>query len=281
MRLPFIQIDMEIVELAAQDLSVLLNITEAEAGWSIVKGIKWALARCPDDAPPSQHDTIKGPSADALVARACGFAGPPAAWVDACTSISHPVLERTADGVRFRGLKRYDRAWEKNLRRRKPEPVPVTGNIGAGNRQHAGNKPATLAPPDADADAEEETTTPETDPGLVLVGVAEKTQADRLQEVWNQTAPACLPRWLKSSHSRKRRVRARLTEEPNLEVWRAAIASLAHSPFHLGENDRKWRADPDWLLKPDTLTRLLEKATTGPPTPPQTPTPFNSTRLYE
>jgi len=33
---------------------------------------------------------------------------------------------------------------------------------------------------------------------------------------------------------------------------------IPDSPFLLGENDRGWRADIDWFLRPDSVTRILE-----------------------
>lgn len=93
-----------------------------------------------------------------------------------------------------------------------------------------------------------------------------KAPAEKLREIWNEAKPKELPPWLKTGPSRLKTVKARLAEEPDLEVWRKAIASLAGSGFHLGQNDRKWRANPDWLLRPDTLTKLLE-ANHTPPTP--------------
>lgn len=97
-----------------------------------------------------------------------------------------------------------------------------------------------------------------------------KAPAEKLREIWNEAKPKELPPWLKTGPSRLKTVKARLAEEPDLEVWRKAIASLAGSGFHLGQNDRKWRANPDWLLRPDTLTKLLEANHTPPPTPKPT-----------
>jgi len=40
--------------------------------------------------------------------------------------------------------------------------------------------------------------------------------------------------------------------------WPAALAAIRASPFCQGKNDRKWKADFDFLLTPAKLTKLLE-----------------------
>ena len=79
-----------------------------------------------------------------------------------------------------------------------------------------------------------------------------------LQAVWNDAAPKGLPRWKATPDDRKRHAKARLAEVPDLERWRVAIKAIASSKWHMGQNDRGWRANPDWLLKPGTLTKLEE-----------------------
>ncbi|HEX5102774.1 MAG TPA: hypothetical protein VFV87_03135 [Pirellulaceae bacterium] len=37
-----------------------------------------------------------------------------------------------------------------------------------------------------------------------------------------------------------------------------ALSAVAASQFLQGDNDRNWRADIDWFLRPDSLTRILE-----------------------
>lgn len=57
---------------------------------------------------------------------------------------------------------------------------------------------------------------------------------------------------------RQRHATARIAEEPCRETWTAALDKVSISAFLRGENDRKWRADFDWLVKPGSLTKLLE-----------------------
>lgn len=44
----------------------------------------------------------------------------------------------------------------------------------------------------------------------------------------------------------------------DVESWKLAIDKISVSGFCLGENDRGWRANFDWLIRPDTLSKILE-----------------------
>jgi hypothetical protein len=67
-----------------------------------------------------------------------------------------------------------------------------------------------------------------------------------------------LPKAQKLTNVRKQSAKARLKENPNLEYWREVIKKLATAPFTSGQNDRGWRADFDFLLKPDTHIKVSE-----------------------
>lgn len=79
---------------------------------------------------------------------------------------------------------------------------------------------------------------------------------DDLATRWN--AIDGVARCLKATDSRRRAYRARMTEDDWADSVTAALAKVAASGFCRGENDRGWRADIDFLLKPDTLTKILE-----------------------
>lgn len=87
-----------------------------------------------------------------------------------------------------------------------------------------------------------------------------------LQGLWNTTADKALPRWKGMSEQRRRAAVARLKALP-LAGWVEVIQRINASPFLKGQNDRGWRASPDWLLQPDTAARVLEGKydNTGPP----------------
>jgi len=80
--------------------------------------------------------------------------------------------------------------------------------------------------------------------------------AIRLRDAWNAVRGVVpIREW---SERRKRQLRARLRDPTWLENAIRAIAMIPDSPFLLGENDRGWRADIDWFLRPDSVTRILE-----------------------
>ncbi len=89
------------------------------------------------------------------------------------------------------------------------------------------------------------------------------TGAIDLQAIWNDEKPPECPRWLGMPTTRARSANARLKDQPDLEVWRTAIRRLHQSAFCRGHGPRAWKADPEFLLKPDTLTRVLEGAFDG------------------
>jgi hypothetical protein len=78
-----------------------------------------------------------------------------------------------------------------------------------------------------------------------------------LFKIWNESCGS-LPKVLRLTKKRESQIKARMREEPNLVVWQKAIASLATSRFASGENKNGWRANFDFLLKPDSLTKILE-----------------------
>lgn len=91
---------------------------------------------------------------------------------------------------------------------------------------------------------------------------------DRMVESWNLAASRSdLPTARKLSSERCAKLRRRLKSFSEGEMLEA-IAKLASSPFHCGENDRRWKADIGWLLKNDeNVTKALEicpKATSPP-----------------
>lgn len=172
MRLPFLQVAMEVIEQAAPDIAVELGCREDKIGWGLMKLFRWALGRCPDDRPPSVCDVVRGPSAVKLVAAAAGWDGDPEAFVDALARVApDPLIERTPEGIRVCGLNRYDAAWLKNqkeevaahwrkvLAEKRQEPAPPeSAPEPERSRNGTGAKPkrnrSGTGAPDADADAD-------------------------------------------------------------------------------------------------------------------------------
>lgn len=59
-------------------------------------------------------------------------------------------------------------------------------------------------------------------------------------------------------NDRRRKAIRRMLAEHGLEGWRNGLAKARGSPFLCGENDREWRADLDFLLRPQAFTKVLE-----------------------
>lgn len=76
---------------------------------------------------------------------------------------------------------------------------------------------------------------------------------------WNELAgDAGLPAVRSLTAQRKRSLQARLRELGSREAWTNALMVIAKTPFCCGENDRGWRANFDFVLRPSAMTRLLE-----------------------
>ena len=86
----------------------------------------------------------------------------------------------------------------------------------------------------------------------------EKIDYQALLEYYNATFKGKLPGIKAMTDPRKKAVRARIAQygkEAVMEVFR----NVLESPFLLGDNDRNWTADLDWIFKPSNFTKILEK----------------------
>jgi hypothetical protein len=92
-----------------------------------------------------------------------------------------------------------------------------------------------------------------------------------LVEVWNEHR-GTLPRAVSCEGSRKKHADARWKARPDRRFWAEIIERIAGSPFCCGESERGWRADFDFLVKPDTVAKVLEgkyDPRPGPLAPPK------------
>jgi hypothetical protein len=82
-----------------------------------------------------------------------------------------------------------------------------------------------------------------------------------LADLWNEIAHADLPRvsGIRKGSSRDRATGERWDERPDLEHWRVVITRLNQSSFLTGRTEgARWKADFDWIMKPDSATKVLE-----------------------
>jgi len=56
----------------------------------------------------------------------------------------------------------------------------------------------------------------------------------------------------------RRKKLSAIIRQHGLPVWAEALAKVAASPFCIGQNDRGWRVDLDFMLTPSKLTSVLE-----------------------
>lgn len=82
---------------------------------------------------------------------------------------------------------------------------------------------------------------------------------DALLGLWNARAKALgLPEAIRLTPDRRKQALARIKETPDQESWTQALNRVSESVFLQGQNERHWKAGFDWLLRPNTLPRLLE-----------------------
>lgn len=79
-----------------------------------------------------------------------------------------------------------------------------------------------------------------------------------LMDIWNAHRGS-LPKALELSESRYSKAKKRVGECDDKEVWIKVVQWLAKSEFHTGRNDRGWKADFAFLLRPETRLKIQEK----------------------
>lgn len=58
--------------------------------------------------------------------------------------------------------------------------------------------------------------------------------------------------------NRKRMLAKQWKEYPDMDDWRAYFEHVAESPFLCGQNQKGWKPDLEWLIKPANLAKVLE-----------------------
>jgi hypothetical protein len=77
-------------------------------------------------------------------------------------------------------------------------------------------------------------------------------------DAWNETAKKS--GWCTAHVTKKRTltINARLHDLAWYDIWRNALAKAAPVPGLRGDNDQGWKANIDWFLRTDTVTKLIE-----------------------
>lgn len=78
---------------------------------------------------------------------------------------------------------------------------------------------------------------------------------------WNEMAGRCgLAKIEKLTTTRGAAICRRILDAGSLEKFLEVMARIERTPWMLGENDRGWRADFDFILQPSSFTKLMEGA---------------------
>lgn len=83
---------------------------------------------------------------------------------------------------------------------------------------------------------------------------------DEIIEAYHRNLPA-LPQVFKLTPARKKAVQARWREDPahrEPDFWDAFFQQAASQPFLLGDNQRGWKADFEWLMKQGNFWKVVE-----------------------
>lgn len=113
-----------------------------------------------------------------------------------------------------------------------------------------------------------EQTTKDTEQLLLAVGDDPSLPAsvpEVVVEAWNALGRP-FPHVMALPDKRRSALKQRLGDPVFREGWRRALEVVAKSSFHRGENDRRWVANLDWFIRPDTVVKLLERASAPQPT---------------
>src|SRR5204862_8023000 len=98
-----------------------------------------------------------------------------------------------------------------------------------------------------------------------LIGAAAPTRPptpEIILNLWNEITRPPIPRALKLTDDRQRKIRSRLRKVPSLAEWRQAFERVQASSWCRGEGTRRngqspWVADFDWVIKSDTVIQKL------------------------
>jgi hypothetical protein len=255
MRLPYLQLSDDVWG-HAKVLAALLGCDRHRAISLLVDLWRWALEQ--GEGMPSGE--VRGRFAAARLAGAVEWSGDAAALADALCEAG--LTDKLEDGLRIRGLGRYEAAFRRQEadRQRKAEArAQLVRRKSGGSPQDVQRKfdgsPRGVRAIDVDVDVDVEGNSIKTSSGSED---PPPSASDWFLHLWNANAPAACPRLAKMSDKRRKGLAQRLKEHSRQQV-EDAVRRLAASPFAQGQNDRGWKADADWLLlKPDTVTRILE-----------------------
>jgi hypothetical protein len=87
-------------------------------------------------------------------------------------------------------------------------------------------------------------------------GGEEPKKLPEVLQAWNAIQGVTHARQMTAN--RQTALRNRLSDSAWVQSWREALDRIAESDFCTGKSDSGWRADIDWFLRPDTVTKVME-----------------------
>ena len=77
-------------------------------------------------------------------------------------------------------------------------------------------------------------------------------------DMYNDICSLRLPKVIKVSDARRRRIKSRFADGYTIEDFRTLFKTAVETPFLCGENSRNWTANFDWLIEPGNMLKVLE-----------------------
>lgn len=143
---------------------------------------------------------------------------------------------------------------------------PVRGRYTSGTNEKEGNKGKEGKNLDSTSPVADEPP-PAPSVSADLFGTAEvvRLPPDRCDEAatsWNAMAARCGLSAVRFplSNGRRTALRLRLREGGGIDAWNDIMQQIADAPFLLGQNDRGWKADFDFVLQPKSFAKIREGA---------------------
>lgn len=106
--------------------------------------------------------------------------------------------------------------------------------------------------------SDEQEATPSRLPSEAALPSSDPVPFSKIQDLFNTTCKS-LSKVQRMTDGRRKQIAARWKDlGKNLEAFRDLFEKTEASDFLTGTNDRGWRADFDWLMKPANATKVLE-----------------------
>jgi len=145
------------------------------------------------------------------------------------------LYNRRMESVRAEQIERKEKASE-------------AGKIGAKKRWQAHSDPITTPLPSHNSATATATAT-----------ASMKTPNYKsIVENYNDILGKTLPRAVAINSKRKSLIRSIWRDNPNIEFFIKLFTKVKDIPFLMGDNDKGWMADLDFILRPDKVTKIIE-----------------------